>query len=181
LHKKKVNGKWGIINSKNNELTPFIYDSANYIRWGNLFSPHKEAYVNIGSEKIIIKSDGTQIKNATDWEVKDYDVNDIYGTEYSVPLPYLQNHSSIQGYFNHIKKITKLQCTTDVKVKYSFKLMRNVVKSIKYGINDEDGSTIIKPSLTVISGLSFDYIEMELDSKTFWVNIEGELVQNPKS
>ena len=178
---KKVNGKWGIINSKNNELTPFIYDSANYIRWGNLFSPHKEAYVNIGSEKIIIKSDGTQIKNATDWEVKDYDVNDIYGTEYSVPLPYLQNHSSIQGYFNHIKKITKLQCTTDVKVKYSFKLMRNVVKSIKYGINDEDGSTIIKPSLTVISGLSFDYIEMELDSKTFWVNIEGELVQNPKS
>ena len=59
--------------------------------------------------------------------------------------------------------------------------MRNVVKSIKYGINDEDGSTIIKPSLTVISGLSFDYIEMGLDSKTFWVNIEGELVQNPKS
>ncbi|MFT4646325.1 MAG: hypothetical protein ACI8RP_001520 [Urechidicola sp.] len=177
---KEVNGKWGIVNSENNELTPFIYDSVNYIRWGNLFSPHKEASVYIGGKKVIIKSDGTQIEYATDWEVKDYDVNDIYGTEYSVPLPYLQNHSSVQGYFNHIKKITKLQCTTDVKVKYSLKLMRNVVKSVKFGIDDEDGSTIVKPSLTVVSGFSFDHIEMELDGKPFWVNIEGELVQNPK-
>lgn len=172
---KEVNGKWGIVNSENNELTPFIYDSVNYIRWGNLFSPHKEASVYIGGNKVIIKSDGTQIEYATDWEVKDYDVNDIYGTEYSVPLPYLQNHSSVQGYFNHIKKITKLQCTADVKHKMNWQ-----VKSVKFGIDDEDGSTIVKPSLTVVSGFSFDHIQMELDGKPFWVNIEGELVQNPK-
>lgn len=172
---KKVNGKWGIVNSENNQLTPFIYDSVNYIRWGNLFSPHKEAYVTIGSDKVIIKSDGTQIQNITDWEIKDYDVNDAYGTEYSVPIPYFQNHTSVQGYFNHIKKITKLQCTTAVKTKMNWQ-----VKNVKYGINDADGSTIIKPSFSAILGFSFDYIEMELDGESFWVNIEGELIQNPK-
>ena len=54
------------------------------------------------------------------------------------------------------------------------------VKSVKFGIEDEDGSTIVKPSLKVVSGFSFDHIEMELDGKPFWVNIEGELVKNPK-
>ncbi|WP_053991601.1 WG repeat-containing protein [Mangrovimonas sp. TPBH4] len=169
---KKVDGKWGVIDSENNELTPFIYDSANYIRWGNLFSPHKEAYVNIGNDKVIIKSDGTQIEYATDWEVKDYDVNDSYGTEYSVPFPYLGDHNLIKGYFNHIKKITKLQCEASVKTKMNWQ-----IKSVKFGINDEDGRTIIKPSMILINGFSFDYIEMELDGKPFLVNVEGDLVE----
>jgi len=192
--KKATNGKWGIIDNKDRELTPFVFDELFLINSGRLFTPNQEAYVRIGNQFHYIDSEGKKIEELGLFNLNGFIHNYKYSSCYNIPKIFYQQNDTpqLRQYFTTINPFTKL--TLNIK-NYSISGGVMVPKNrmpLLYGLNKEGNKiiqnnkwgteprkeivTAVKPNQLLISCLIIEHTKIEVDNHIFYVNIQGELV-----
>lgn len=159
--KKEAQGNYGIINSKNKEVTDFIYTNIYSLFEGKIFSPQGESYV----DNIWLDKNGYNISSPTEFQ--------------SAKHPLESNSSSVfrilHGYPNNMDLFLMNQITLGSHLKITNNMKKG--EKLRYGVT-RSNTEIIPSELISIVGFNFDHIKLELDGKTFYVNIQGDIVEH---
>jgi hypothetical protein len=160
--KKESHGKFGIVNSNNEELTDFIYDV--YTHGGTKYiTPHGEAKVAVDGVQMYIDKNGNIIDKLKPYTKSNF-ISGRSGIIYENNFTETGKMTWADlGLINSIPRISYSQVAKRKKVTYGLK---------------RDNVEFITPELNFIIGFNFDHIQLELDGKTFYVNIHGDIVDH---
>ena len=186
--KKTVNGKWGIIDDSNNELTPFVFDQLYFINAGKIFTPNQESMVSIGNQRMYVDSEGEKILRLSKFNLTNFIHNYEHNSCYTIPYDLYKNNEAHQigQYMNTFKIYTKLAPIIEGGPTRKSNLFADPWapqeiknKPYRYGLR-YDGTTdiAIKCNLQMISGFLAEHTKVEYDNHIFHVNIQGEIVDN---